>query len=59
MLYVYTSCSIIPHIAVHFDLDLNIQVSLMVTMIALWIVRTKLYGSGLNNRNFESESKPT
>ena len=42
MHYVSTSCLIIPQIAVHFDLDLNIQIGLMVTIIVLWIIRTKL-----------------
>ena len=37
-----SSCLIIPQIAVHFDLDLNIQIGLMVTIIVLWIIRTKL-----------------
>lgn len=36
-----TSCLIIPQVTLIFDLDLNVQLSVIVVIIALWIIRTK------------------
>ena len=42
MEYVLTSCLIIPQVTLIFDIDLNVQISIIVVIIVLWIIRAKL-----------------
>ena len=37
-----TSCLIIPQVTLIFDIDLNVQISIIVVIVVLWIIRAKL-----------------